>query len=272
MAMRKMTTGFMAAVIAAAALASASAAAAQNRQPGELLQPFGLLQAPGSAIGASVRDLTSAERANAKIGDAGAALVESVVEGTPASRTGLREDDIVVEFDGERVRSARHLTRVVQETVAGRTVQIAIVRNGSRQVLEITPEPASRIAQEGRHRPRLRPDLRALPDDRLFEMPYPSEPFGLRRRMGTTLLPLNDQLASYFGVQRGVLVSSVDPNSGAAKGGLKAGDVIIAVNGKGVADPASVRDAVRRAGSKTVLEVAIVRDRKDQTIRIPASN
>ena len=40
---------------------------------------------------------------------------------------------MVVEYDGERVRSARQFTRLVQETPEGRTVKIAVLRDGKRQ-------------------------------------------------------------------------------------------------------------------------------------------
>jgi S1-C subfamily serine protease len=40
-----------------------------------------------------------------------------------AAKGGVKAGDVVVEFDGERVRSARQLTRLVQETPAGRAVK-----------------------------------------------------------------------------------------------------------------------------------------------------
>ncbi len=43
-------------------------------------------------------------------------------------------------FDGERVRSARQLSRLVAETPAGRTVAVAVVRNGERLSLDVRPE------------------------------------------------------------------------------------------------------------------------------------
>jgi serine protease Do len=168
-----------------------------------------------------------------------------------------------VEFDGFPVRSAAQFARLVSETAPGRSVKVAVMRDGNRRTLDVTPT----TDQSG-----LRDDLRAFPEDRLFRMPLPRAPFaGPQRRIGTTLLPLNDQLADYFGVKQGVLVSSVDQDSPAAKAGLKAGDVIIGINGTMVTDPESVREAVGRAGS-TQLEVSIVRERRNQTIRIPASS
>ena len=81
-------------------------------------------QARSSEIGVSVRDLTADEVAKAKLPQAGGVLVEDVRDGSAASRAGLRDGDLIVEFDGERVRSASHLTRLVRESVPGRAVKL----------------------------------------------------------------------------------------------------------------------------------------------------
>ena len=80
--------------------------------------------------------------------------------------------------------------------------------------------------------------------------------------------PLGDQLASYFGVKEGLLVSSVDENTPAAKAGIKAGDVITAINGKPVKDAGDVMDHLQGVeGGKTV-PVEITRDKKSQTVTV----
>ena len=52
--------------------------------------------------------------------------------------------------------------------------------------------------------------------------------------MGVSVVPLSDQLAAYFGVKEGVLVSEVASGTPAATAGIQAGDVITAVNGRNV--------------------------------------
>ena len=81
---------------------------------------------------------------------------------------------------------------------------------------------------------------------------------GTRGRFGASLTPVRDQLAAYFGVERGALVSSVETDSPAARAGLKAGDVITSMNGRTVADVSDVLDEVRRAAGG-----ASVADRRD---------
>jgi serine protease Do len=220
------------------------------------------LVGPGSSIGVRVRELTADE---AKAGPSGSSgvYIEAVVGGTPADRAGFRKGDVVIEFDGERVRSVRGFTRLVSETPPQRTVKAVILRDGSRQTLDVTPE--SGLARN---------DTVQLPGLPLLR-PRGAEPIlprmGILRYrgwIGVTLETVTGQMAEYFGVSAGALVSAVDLDSPASRAGLKAGDVITAANGQAVRDAAAVSQAVRavRPGSK--LDLKIVRDRKEMAISV----
>jgi S1-C subfamily serine protease len=92
------------------------------------------------------------------------------------------------------------------------------------------------------------------------------------RRLGISVTELTRQLADYFGVQDGVLVTSVTDGSAASRAGLKAGDVITSVDGQRVASREdllrALRDADRDSQSGSVdVSVGIVRDRKESTLK-----
>ena len=74
----------------------------------------------GSHIGVSIHDVEETETKAEALAEG--AVVGEVREQSPASRAGLEPGDVVVEFDGEHVRSALQLSRLVQETPAGRSV------------------------------------------------------------------------------------------------------------------------------------------------------
>jgi S1-C subfamily serine protease len=91
--------------------------------------------------------------------------------------------------------------------------------------------------------------------------------FASRGRLGVTVEPLSEQLASYFGAtDGGALVSSVDPESPGGKAGLRAGDVITSVNGDRVRGPDDLVDELRQAGEGEVT-IGIVRDKKPATLK-----
>ena len=93
----------------------------------------------GSRIGITVDDLT-ADDLKALTAVTSGVRVQQVNEDSPAAKAGLREGDVVVDFEGEKIRSARQFSRLVEETVAGHAVKLGIVRNGNRQTVEVTPE------------------------------------------------------------------------------------------------------------------------------------
>ena len=101
----------------------------------EAEQAVRILAMSGTRIGVSIRDLNDDEL---KAGKTGGVVVEDVDADSPAQKAGFKAGDIVVDFDGERVRSSQQFTRLVQETAGGRSVQATVMRDGQRvQVLEL---------------------------------------------------------------------------------------------------------------------------------------
>jgi serine protease Do len=227
------------------------------------------LDGRGSQIGVMVSDLDQKEPSGVRVDD--------VDREGPAERAGLKDGDVVVEFDGERVRSARQFTRLVQETPSGRGVKVTVLRGGARETLDITPESAPAAWSMAFAEPGLRAELdrslRGLGDlpqlaEPMFNFRYDGAgPAMGRGRLGVQVEPLSDQLAGFFGVTGGgVLVSSVTEDSPAEKAGLKAGDVITSVNGTPVRDAGDLVDQLRGAGSGGEVSLGVVRDKKATTI------
>jgi serine protease Do len=218
----------------------------------------------GSQIGVMVDDV------------AGGVRIEDVDEESPAAKAGIREGDTVVEFDGERVRSARQFARLVEETVAGRTVKLVVVRDGQQQTLDVTPEDRAlgwgfdgdRIGREiARGMREIEPRLREFRfDPPAFDFDFRMAPGTARARLGVQIESLPPQLAEYFGVKDGgVLVSGVTKDSPAEKAGLKAGDVITSIDGDRVRD---YGDLIGELRSKTGdVTIGIVRDKKESTLK-----
>src|SRR5438046_1163619 len=89
--------------------APASLAQAQNRD--SVFRAFDLGRA--ARIGVTVQDLDESDARDAKQAKAGVA-VETVEPGSPADKAGVKAGDAITEFDGERVRSVRQFSRLVQ--------------------------------------------------------------------------------------------------------------------------------------------------------------
>lgn len=236
------------------------------------------LDGRGSRLGVTISDLSPSEPA----AKAGGVQIDGVDKEGPAAKAGVQPGDIVVEFDGERVRSARQFTRLVRETPEGRAVEMALVRDGKRQTVTATPEARAFTWNMDIDGDRIGRDFeRELQGWREFRMDPPAMDFRFEDggggtfawtpgagRVGVTLAPLSDQLATYFGAaDGGALVSSVAADSAAQKAGLKAGDVITSVNGTRVED---ARDAVReiRRSEGSEITFGIVRDKQSTSVKV----
>jgi C-terminal processing protease CtpA/Prc len=141
------------------------------------------------------------------------------------------------------------------------------------QLREMEPQLREHLRDLG---PRLREQFRDL-EPRLRDYPFDGPMsfdydmgWGMtspRSRLGVQLGELTPQLAEYFGAaDGGVLVSSVTKDSPAEKAGLKAGDVITAINGERVRDSDDLIDELRdvTAGDVTI---GIVRDKKESSLK-----
>jgi serine protease Do len=215
----------------------------------------------GSRIGVSVREVRDADLTAAKLPRLEGVFVESVQPGAPAERAGIRAGDIVMEYDGERVRGVRHFTRLVQETPAGRSIQLAVNRAGTREALNVTPEEGRLGSVDlGEIRERVEREVESLP-------------FGLgqragERRLGVTLIPLSAQLAAHFKVPGGVLVSEVVTGSPAAQAKIQAGDIIRTVNGRTVDSPREVTQELRAVGTGTSIGLILFRGGQEVKVSV----
>jgi S1-C subfamily serine protease len=273
--MKRWITG---AVAVAAAIAVTAVLLPDRRAAAQVSPGIAAVQIGGPSIGVSVRETTAEDARTASLAAPAGVVIESVRAGSPAERSGLLAGDIVLEIDGERVRSVQHFTRLVRETAPGRTVSTAIVRGTARQTLQLTPDAGPDVATYLRDglRLRVRPDQ--LRDQfRNFNFDFNPDQF-LRRgvigrpTLGVTLTPLTTQLADYFGVKEGVLVSAVESGSPAAEAGVRAGDIITAVNGRTVTGAADVIEAMRQAEAGGTVDISVTRDRKQLMLKATIPN
>ena len=226
--------------------------------------------ARGSRIGVTVQDIEDTDAKQAKTG----IVVETVEVGGPAEKAGVKAGDAITEFDGERVRSVRQFSRLVQETPSGRSVPVVLSRGGQRVNVTVATERSSwsddfsvRLL-ETMPRPATPPTPPAVPAPRaLPALPFESFRVVTGRRLGITLEGLDDQLAQYFGVKEGVLVKSVAADSAAQKAGVKAGDVITSVNGRQVYEVSDVNRALDRMENADDFTLEVMRDRKPLTLK-----
>ena len=245
--------------------------------------PFILNIGYGGYLGIFLEEVTPERVKELGLKQERGALVMKVVENSPAEKAGFKQNDVITSFNGRPVDSVRELQRLMSETPPGRTVTIEIIRNGKAQSLTATMSKRPRQF-EGAYA--LQTPYRALEDahrqlervQRVYRNRIPDFNFdvftGIRGRLqpgrlGIRVQPMTDQLASYFGVKggRGVLVSEVFENTPAAKAGIKAGDVIVAIDSQKVNSVSELQSALTKKedGAATI---QIVRNNQEQNLTV----
>ncbi|MBT5032690.1 MAG: DegQ family serine endoprotease [Proteobacteria bacterium] len=161
--------------------------------------------------------------------DNSGALVNSIVDGSPAEKAKFRPGDIILEFDGKAIEEMRDLPRIVAETHAGDKVSVLIIRDGEERALSVVIDPY----------PEDDVQLSIAEPDTQSDNPLGAELVALTRQSRT-------QYRIPTGAQ-GVLVVSVNSDSLAQENGIRAGDLIQRVGRSSVSRPADVIAAVNQA-------------------------
>ena len=245
-------------------------------------------------LGVSVEDVTRQNMGRYGLaGEPRGVAVTRVVKGSPAERAGLRENDVILKYDGEPVGTYRKLNRLIDESSPEHNARLTIHRGGSEQEVSITlgkregnfaqvfggtdllrAEELRRRAEEGRGRgeeERRRADeaRRRWDEMRRNNQGSFSFGFGAGRRIGVSTTPLSKQLSDYFGAPgHGVIISSVTENSPADKAGLRAGDVITEADGQRIEQAGDLSRAINRRDDDGEITLTVVRDKKQRTFKV----
>ena len=272
-----------AALLAAAGMGTLFFPPAHAQSPARAPRALEVFGGRGSQIGVTIRDVEEGDAKTNKLSTPSGVLIEEVSEDSPAATAGLKKGDVVVEFDGERVRSVRQFTRLVQETPAGRRTAASVMRDGQRINVTIEPREGNGfIFANGKLFQDMSRDFR-------FDVPRPIPPTppatpkapvppafpdfdtflwsSNNNGLGITVGDLSQQLAEYFGTKDGVLVTSVADNSAASKAGIKAGDVITTFNGTEVRSPSDLRRRIQHLADGDEFTVGAMRDKKSLTLK-----
>lgn len=136
-------------------------------------------------------------------------MISKVVADSGAAKAGLKSGDIITSLNGKDVTNSKDLVGYLQDYQVGETVTLGYFRDGAENQAKVVLGEKSMFKMK-------------LPDAKkwIFTSGGPTA------YMGIEMKDLNDQLAEYFGVKAGILVTRVVEDSPAAEAGLKAGDVI----------------------------------------------
>jgi serine protease Do len=168
-------------------------------------------------LGVLIQDINPALAKQFKLENTGGALVGDVTPKSPAEKAGLKNGDVILEFDGKKTADSRQLKLQVARTKPGETAPIKILRDGEEQTLEVKVKELPGSDQMAKNDASKGDDIGTLNGVTVGDIDAAA-----RQELR---LPAN---------LKGVVVSEVEEGSAAAEAGLRPGDVITEINRKPV--------------------------------------
>lgn len=161
-------------------------------------------------VGIGIQDLNQDLAKSFAIKDSKGALISDVKNDSPAEQAGLKQGDVIIEYNGTAVEDGVALQRLVTRTSVGTKVQVKVVRDGHEREVTI------RVGEQ-------------LDETKRAKVERVETDFALS---GLALENLDQDTARELGlnVKQGVVVRRVEPASEAEKAGLVAGDIIQEMN------------------------------------------
>ncbi len=139
-------------------------------------------------------------------------LISGIEPNSPAEDAGLMSGDVIIEYDGKKVKDLFHLRRLVTTTEINREVELVVIRNGGNIRLNVTITELSKVDTINKK--------------------------SLFKYLGFIVQNLTRELAVNMGYEgeKGVIITNIKADSPAFKAGLVVGDLIVEIQHKTVAN------------------------------------
>jgi len=214
-------------------------------------------------LGVRIQEVTDEVAASLSMESAVGALVAGVTDEGPAATAGIAAGDVILEFDGRKVKAMHELPRMVADEPIGKEVPVLILRDGAEQTVTVTLgrlEDAEEVAALEENAPEAEAD-------------QPAPPPAIAGPLGLTLSDLSPDLRSTFGIDAtisGVVVTDVAADSAAAAKRVQAGDVIVEISREPVATPADVETRIAQLKTDGRKSALLLLANKDGDLRFVA--
>lgn len=171
-------------------------------------------------------------------------FVQTVQDDSPAAKAGLKPGDIITKVNGKDVSSEQTVSFLVANLEPGAQVPVELLRDGKKLAVNVTLGKRPSEAE-------LQQQTQTFDPDAEEPMAPGTSDGTIEEKLGLQVLGMTAQIARSLGVPgdtEGVVIGAVDPNSDAARKGLRRGDIILSANYQAVG---SVEDLLAQVNAAT---------------------
>lgn len=227
-------------------------------------------------IGIYMDDLNDKIIKDLKYPESDGVWIVSVIDDSPAEKAGLKDDDIIYIFDGEKLENASDIGKIIKGKEVGDVLKMVIFRDGKKKELTLElGEHAKQfytidIRDDRKPGREMTMPSRAIADRNNREaMEFLREVRSNRLYMGVRIHDMSPDLAGYFKVDKGVLVLEVMEDTPASKAGIKGGDVITEAAGEKIVETEDLLDALGDVDKDVEkIEIAVLRNGRRMTFNL----
>ncbi len=188
-------------------------------------------------IGVYLENLSADQLKDLGIGNG--VRVVSVVPDSPAENAGLAEGMVVLSIDRKAIKTEEQMKEIIDRHKPGDKVKMAVLIDETKKNLTVKLGNRSEVIS------------------------YNPEFFlNWSKWLEMKVQELTPQLHGYFNVKNGLLVTEVDVNGTADRAGVKAGDVIVAADGKKIHSGKDLRNILRRKTKGDAIRLELSRSGK----------
>jgi serine protease Do len=201
-------------------------------------------------LGVSIQEVTSDLAEEFGVRNLKGALVSRVMKGSPADRAGIKQGDVILQFNGKDVEDTGHLRNMVSQTPISSKVKIKLLRQKKELEVEVVVSEL----------PKKLADVSSLPEEESRNHDESSALAGLVVR------ELTPELAGHFGLEeseKGAVIVKTDPDSKAYEAGIRPGDIILQINQKNIPNLDAYKKAAGAIRSKDRILLLVRRKGED---------
>ncbi len=201
-------------------------------------------------LGVSIQEVTSDLAEEFGVRNLKGALVSRVMKGSPADKAGIKQGDVILQYNGKDVEDTGHLRNMVSQTPIASKVKVRLLRQKKEVEVEVAVSELPKNLAEAPSPPDEEPGNHA-------------ESSALA---GLVVRELTPELAGHFGldgIERGIVIVKIDPDSRAYEAGIRPGDLILQIDQKNTPTLEAYKKAAGAVRSKDRVLLLVRRKGED---------